>query len=64
MAEIVNLNRYRKARQKAEEEQASLENRAKFGRTKVERTRESSEADRIRRMIEDARLNNDGNEPA
>jgi hypothetical protein len=47
MAEIVNLNRARKARAKAEAGKAAEANRAKFGRTKAERDAEA--ADKARR---------------
>lgn len=37
MAEIVNLRQARKAKARAEKEQAAEANRARFGRTKAER---------------------------
>jgi hypothetical protein len=64
MADIVNLNRYRKQRMQAEREQAAGENRALFGRTKAERTRDENNAERIRRLIDNARLQRDDDEPA
>ncbi|MDX2307563.1 MAG: DUF4169 family protein [Hyphomicrobium sp.] len=45
-AEIINLNKYRKAKARAEKEQAAAENRIRHGRTKGERARD--EADRAR----------------
>ncbi len=36
-AEIVNLNQYRKARQKRDKVEQAAENRSKHGRTKAER---------------------------
>lgn len=36
-AEIVNLNKFRKARNKAAEDQTAEENRVRFGRTKAEK---------------------------
>jgi hypothetical protein len=47
MADIVNLNRARKARAKAEAGKQAEANRAKFGRTRAEREREA--ADKARR---------------
>jgi hypothetical protein len=47
MAEIVNLNRARKAKAKAEAGKTAEANRAKFGRTKAERDAEA--ADKARR---------------
>lgn len=65
MADIVNLNRYRKQRMQAEREQAAEENRARFGRTKAERKRDENNADRIRQLIDNARLQrNDDDQPA
>ena len=43
MAEIVNLNRARKARQRAEAERQAAENRVRFGRTKADKRREAQE---------------------
>lgn len=40
MAEIVNLRQARKAKARAQKEQAAETNRAKFGRTKAERERD------------------------
>ena len=65
MADIVNLNRYRKQRALAEREQAAGENRARFGRTKAERTHDENNAERVRRLIDNARLQrNDDDQPA
>lgn len=36
-AEIVNLNKFRKARDKAAKEQTAEENKVRFGRTKAEK---------------------------
>lgn len=46
-ASIVNLNKYRKAKARTEDEKQAKENRAKFGRTKLER--QAGESDRERR---------------
>ena len=37
MGEVVNLNKYRKVRQRVADEKRAVENRAKFGRGKLER---------------------------
>ena len=37
MGEIINLNRFRKQRSRAEEAKQAAENRVAFGRTKAER---------------------------
>ncbi|WEK59316.1 MAG: DUF4169 family protein [Candidatus Brevundimonas phytovorans] len=46
MGEIVNLNKARKARDKAEAKRAADGNRLAFGRTKVERLTTQTERDR------------------
>jgi hypothetical protein len=38
MGEVINLNRFRKQRTRAEDEKQAAENRVAFGRTKAERT--------------------------
>ena len=43
MSEPVNLNKFRKAKARAEKEQRAKENRARFGRSKAEKA-----ADRLR----------------
>lgn len=55
MAEIINLNRARKARAKAEHEQQAAANRAKHGRTKAERLREKAEAARAAKLLDETR---------
>lgn len=65
-AEIVNLNQYRKSRDKARKADQSAENRRKFGRTKAERLAEekvnkATESDLDGKMI-DPDNPTDGNE--
>lgn len=55
MAEIVNLRLARKARQRADAATIAAENRARHGRTKAERARDSAEAERLTRTVEGAR---------
>lgn len=51
MAEIVNLRRARKARERAQEEATAAENRLRFGRTKTERkTEKAKEELRAKRL--------------
>jgi len=56
MAEIVNLNRTRKARDRAEAERRAAANRAAHGRTKPERARDAEEEARRRALLDGARL--------
>ncbi len=44
-AEIVNLNKVRKARERAEKAKTAQDNRAKFGRAKAEREMAARELD-------------------
>lgn len=44
MAEPINLNKYRKAKARAEKEKQSDNNRAKFGRTKAEKQTAKAES--------------------
>jgi hypothetical protein len=52
MAEIINLRMARKARSRAQAEQQAAENRAKFGRTKAEKVKARSEAQREARALD------------
>lgn len=46
MAEIVNLNRFRKARRKTDKTRQAVENRVLFGRSKTEKANDRREAER------------------
>jgi len=61
LAEIINLRQARKKRQRAERETRADANRAKFGRTKAERDRQRSVADRDARQLEGHLLPSAGN---
>jgi hypothetical protein len=56
MASVVNLNRFRKAKQRAEDEHRAAANRAAFGRTKTERQKAESERQRIARELDSKRI--------
>lgn len=55
MAEILNLNRARKARAKAEDKTRAAENRAKFGRAKADKALEAAQAEKLRRDLDGAK---------
>jgi len=55
-AEIVNLNKFRKAKERAEQERQAELNRAKFGRTKIERLRGEEDDDRRNKLLDAAKL--------
>ena len=54
MAEIINLNRARKARAKATSQAEADTNRAKFGRSKAEKQAEAAERARAERDLDGA----------
>jgi hypothetical protein len=55
-AMIINLNKYRKQRERAEAEQRAAENRVRFGRSKAVRTKDLRERQRAEKSIDDKRL--------
>jgi len=59
MAEIVNLRRARKAKARAEKDKAADENRARFGRTKAEKTASRAEQDRAARRLDELKRERD-----
>jgi hypothetical protein len=48
MAELVNLNRARKAKARADSETKAAENRVRFGQTKAEKRLAKAQADKAR----------------
>ncbi len=52
MTAPINLNKARKAKEKAEAEQRAKENRAKFGRTKSEKKLEAAKAEKLASLTE------------
>jgi hypothetical protein len=55
-ADIVNLNKFRKARERAEAEKQAEANRVRFGRTKAEKEAAASEERAKDRVLDDAQL--------
>lgn len=55
MADIVNLNQARKAKAKADDKTRAAENRARFGRTKAEKTLDTVRADKLKRDLDGAK---------
>jgi hypothetical protein len=55
MAEILNLNRARKAKTKTEDKARAAENRAKFGRAKAEKALDAARAEKLRRGLDGAK---------
>jgi hypothetical protein len=54
-AEIVNLNRVRKARARADKERAAHENRLKFGASKADRARFSADKSKTGATLDGAK---------
>lgn len=52
MAEIVNLNRFRKTRARADQKTQADENAAKFGRSKLEKSSETAKIEKLRRDLD------------
>jgi len=59
MADVVNLNRFRKAKAKDSARVTADANRAKFGRTKAEKDREKAERERAEKMLDGAKREED-----
>jgi len=56
MGEVVNLNRVRKDREKAEAKATAKSNRATYGRSKADRTRAEAERTRAARLLDGSKL--------
>ena len=52
---IVNLNKARKVRARAEAKKTADRNAVKFGRTKAEKNRDRVEADKVNRTLDGAK---------
>jgi len=55
MSELINLNKARKAKARAEAKVQAAENRAKFGRTKAEKAAEQAKAEKLRALLDGAK---------
>lgn len=62
MAEIISLSKARKAKARADKEQAASENRIKFGRTKAEKQLDKAKDVLATRRIDGHRRNPDESE--
>lgn len=56
MAEIINLNKKRKAKNRLDKEKQATENRIKFGRTKKEKLIEKQDKERNERHLDGHKL--------
>jgi ApbE superfamily uncharacterized protein (UPF0280 family) len=55
MAEIINLNRARKAKAKTDAQATAAANKIKYGRSKSSKLAEKLEATRLSRAVDDAK---------
>ncbi len=55
MAEIINLNKARKAKVRVEKSARAEENRIRFGRTKAEKQADAAETARVGRVLDDSK---------
>ncbi|MDT8760674.1 DUF4169 family protein [Sphingomonas psychrotolerans] len=55
MAEIINLNKARKAKARADKPIRAQENRVRFGRTRAEKAAEAAEKARIAKTLDDSK---------
>ena len=62
MTDPVNLNKFRKAKKRAEKEQRAAENRAKYGRTKVEKELEKARSEKLEKLADDHKLGDSGSD--
>jgi hypothetical protein len=60
MGDIVNLNRYRKLKQRAERERRATEKRARFGVSKAERAKTAAERSLETRRLDGVRRDERG----
>ncbi len=56
MATVVNLNRFRKAKERADAEHRAAENRTAFGRSKAERGKAAAERERLKHDLDGKRI--------
>ena len=52
MSNVINLNKFRKSKQRQERRAAADENAVKFGRSKVEKTRNAAESAKSERDLD------------
>ena len=64
MGDLVNLNLFRKRKDRARAERAASEHRVKFGRNTAEKTENRFDSDRTKKDLDGKRLDDGGNKPA
>ena len=56
MAEIINLNKARKAKARVDKSARAEENRARFGRSKTQKQADAAETAKVTRLLDGAEL--------
>jgi hypothetical protein len=59
MGNVINLKRFRKRTERAASEKQADANRARFGRTKAERTLEKTRTSRAKELLEQHRIDHE-----
>lgn len=62
MGDLVNLNKFRKAKQRRNQDATATINREKFGRSKAERGRDQQQSERRDRDLDGAKLPDEDND--
>ncbi len=62
-ADIINLNKARKAKTREDDAKRAEENRAKFGRSKEKKTSDSDEQNRRDTLLDGAKIEKSDTEP-
>lgn len=60
MTKIINLNRFRKKKKREEAAQTADENRAKFGRTKAQKNKDTVEKEQAASHLEGHKIDQEG----
>jgi hypothetical protein len=55
MAEIINLNKARKAKARVDKSARAEENRARFGRTRAEKQADAAETAKVTRLLDESK---------
>jgi hypothetical protein len=55
MAEIINLNKARKAKARVDKSAQAEENRVRFGRTKAQKQADAAETAKVGRLLDDSK---------
>ncbi|MDB5970804.1 MAG: hypothetical protein JWQ90_3254 [Hydrocarboniphaga sp.] len=64
MADVINLNKARKRRDKQNAEALAAENRVRFGRSKQQKTLEAAQAEEAQRRLDQLKREHDPQEPS